>query len=105
MTVNEIKLESDKISKELFNDDVSKQWLKSCLQTSVCTVTFTKKNGDDRVMKCTLDEQYFPVVQKEATEVAPVRQKSNEALSVYDVDAQGWRSFRYDSIKRFEMTI
>ena len=105
MTANEIKLESDKITTELFNDEVSKQWLKSCLLTNICTITFTKKNGDERVMKCTLDGQHMPQIQKEATEVGEVRQKSAESLSVFDIEAQGWRGFRWDSIKRFEMDL
>lgn len=105
MTASEIKLDTDKITTELFADEVSKQWVKSCLQTNVCTVTFTKKNGDERVMKCTLDEQHFPPIQKEASEVSEVRQKSKEALAVYDLEAQGWRAFRWDSLKRFEMNL
>lgn len=105
MTSSEIKLDSDKITTELFGDDVSKQWVKSCLLTNVCTITFTKKNGDERVMKCTLDEQHFPPVQKEASEVGEVRQKSKDALAVFDIEAQGWRAFRWDSIKRFEMNL
>jgi len=105
MTASEIKLESDKVTAELFADEVARQWLKSCLNTSICTITFTKKNGDERVMKCTLDEQHFPPIQKEAAEVGEVRQKSKDALAVFDIEAQAWRSFRWDSIKRFEMAL
>jgi dephospho-CoA kinase len=103
--IDDFKLDNDKLTKELFADDVSKKWLKSILNSNICTITFTKKNGDQRVMKCTLDEQHFPAIQKEATEVSEVRQKSTEALSVFDVEAQGWRSFRWDSIIKFEMTL
>ena len=103
--IDDVKLEDDKLTKKFFADDVSKQWLKSILHSNICTITFTKKNGDERVMKCTLDEQHFPAIQKEAAEVSEVRQKSAEALSVFDVEAQGWRSFRWDSIIRLEMTI
>ena len=105
MTASEIKLDSNKISTELFADEMAKKWVKSCLQTNICTITFTKKNGDERVMNCTLDEQHFPPIQKEAAEVGEVRQKSKDALAVFDVDAQAWRSFRWDSLKRFEMSL
>jgi hypothetical protein len=105
MTSSEMKLDSDKITTELFADEVAKKWVKSCLMTNICTITFTKKNGDERVMKCTLDGQHMPPIQKEATEVGEVRQKSKEALAVFDIDAQGWRAFRWDSIKRFEMDL
>jgi hypothetical protein len=105
MTSSEITLHSDKLTTEIFSDETTRQWVKSCLQTNLCTITFTKKNGDERVMKCTLDGQHMPLIQKEATEVGEVRQKSKDALSVFDVDAQGWRAFRWDSIKRFEMDL
>ena len=105
MTASEIKLDSNKISTELFADEMAKKWVKSCLETNICTITFTKKNGDERVMSCTLDEQHFPPIQKEAAEVGEVRQKSIESLTVFDIDEQNWRAFRWDSIKRFEMDI
>lgn len=89
----------------IFNDDTSRKWLKGVLLTNVCTITFTKKDGTDRVMKCTLDPNALPPIQKEETEVGEVRQKSVDALAVFDVEKQEWRSFRYDSIKRFEMSI
>lgn len=89
----------------IFNDDTSRKWLKGVLLTNVCTVTFTKKDGSERVMKCTLDPESLPPIQKEATEVSEVRQKSQDALAVFDVERQEWRSFRYDSIKKFEMEL
>lgn len=89
----------------IFGDDVSRNWLKGMLTTNVCTVTFIKKNGDERVMKCTLDSQHLPPIQKEASEVGEVRQTSKDALAVFDIEAQEWRSFRYDSIKKFEAVI
>lgn len=101
----DVKLENDKLTMEFFADEMAKQWLKSVLNNNICTITFTKKNGDQRVMRCTLDEQHFPPVQKEAAEVGEVRQRSTEALSVFDVEAQGWRSFRWDSVIRLEMSL
>ena len=106
MTTNEIEMTTDKLIKsEVFTDEVTKKWVKSCLQTNICTITFTKKNGDERVMKCTLDEQHFPPVQREASEVSEFLQPAKESFAVFDVEAQGWRAFRWDSIKRFEMTL
>ena len=101
----DVKLENDKLTMEFFADEMAKQWLKSVLNNNICTITFTKKNGDQRVMRCTLDEQHFPPVQKEAAEVGEVRQRSTEALSVFDVEAQGWRSFRWDSVIHLEMSL
>lgn len=77
-----------------------RKWLKNVLETDVVEVTFTKKDGSERIMKCTLKEDVLPEVQnKEAKE------KSQEALAVWDVESEGWRSFRWDSIKSVKFTI
>ncbi len=61
----------------------------------VITVRFTKKNGDERIMKCTLLSEYLPQ-QKDIEEVS-TKENSN-LLAVWDVEANGWRSFRIDSV-------
>ena len=73
--------------------------LKTQLEQSVLVVDFTKLNGDKRVMTCTLREDIKPA----ATKVDPmsqtkVREVSDAVVSVWDVNAKGWRSFRYDRI-------
>ena len=104
--LTEDKLLAVNVDKEvLFGDVTSQAWLKSILTSSICTVTFTKKNGDERVMKCTLDAQHLPPIQREATEVAEVRQPSKDALAVFDIEAQAWRSFRFDSITKLTMDL
>lgn len=69
----------------------------SRLQKGVVGVTFTKKDGTERTMMCTLDVGVIP------NEFAPKgedkRVKSDEALAVFDVEKEGWRSFRWDSVK------
>ena len=62
-------------------------------------VTFTKKDGSYRVMHCTLHEDCVPEVLEEDYK------KTDEVLSVYDIDKFGWRSFRWDSIKKIEFNI
>ena len=61
----------------------------------VITVRFTKMNGDERIMKCTLLSEYLPQ-QKDIEEVS-TKENSN-LLAVWDVEANGWRSFRIDSV-------
>ena len=77
-------------------DMISKEALKKQLHEGVKTITFTKTDGSQRVMKCTLQAAALPPVDPDKTPVA--RKTSDEALAVWDVDAQGWRSFRYDAI-------
>lgn len=70
--------------------------LKDLLHKNVAEVTFTKKNGDQRVMTCTLDDKLLPVVEvvESAEPKKPrVLKNPNNTLSVYDINAKGWRSF------------
>lgn len=67
------------------------------LKSHVCEVTFTKVNGDERVMTCTLMESHLPVTQSENQSGA----RSNTAISVWDVNAEGWRSFRVGNVQKF----
>lgn len=70
--------------------------LKNDLQTKTAEVTFTKLNGDVRVMTCTLNPTLLPTkVVTEGEEEKPARiiKNPNNSLPVYDINAEGWRSF------------
>jgi len=91
-----------------------KKWLRSHLRFGPVTVTFTKKDGTDRVMTCTTNEQLVPQEPIHETNTdnpidfpAPKREKkaNEDVMSVYDIDAKGWRSFRWDSLKQVEFKI
>ena len=82
---------------------IQKYELKEVLQNEVMSIIFTKIDGSERTMNCTLVSEYLPqktVVegQQLLTESLP-RAESPDTLAVWDVDAKGWRSFRLDSIK------
>jgi len=62
-------------------------------------VTFTKKDGSERVLKCTLVESRIPENKRPKDKTTGV--SSNEAVRVFDVEKQDWRSFRWDSVKSF----
>lgn len=73
--------------------------LKQLLEQNVVVVDFTKLNGDKRLMSCTLREDMKPHATKEDTmSQKKVRELSEEVVSVWDVNAKGWRSFRYARI-------
>jgi len=76
-----------------------RKWLAGILEQSVVEVTFTKKDGTERVMNCTLLEDYLP----ETTGAG--RSAGSDALAVFDIDADGWRSFRWDSIKAVKLSV
>jgi hypothetical protein len=74
------------------------------LKERTCEVTFTKKNGDMRVMQCTLMESVLPAAKKdEPLTQKKVRAVNEEVCVVYDVNAPGWRSFRWDSVTDFKL--
>ena len=70
------------------------------LKAGVCTVTFNKINGDERVMKCTLKEDLMPVTEVERS-TKPQRHVREETLSVWDVNKEGWRSYRIANVTAF----
>lgn len=78
---------------------INREDLKNYLKNDILEVTFTKANGEERVMKCTLKEdilnKYFDSNDNEKTE----RKINEEILSVFDIDVENWRSFRIDSVK------
>ena len=76
-----------------------KEDLKTMLEQNVLVVDFTKLNGDKRVMTCTLREDMKPRATKDdAMSQKKVREVSDAVVSVWDVNAKGWRSFRYERI-------
>lgn len=73
--------------------------LKKQLEQNVLVVDFTKLNGDKRVMTCTLREDIKPSATKtDAMSQKKVREISDAVVSVWDVNAKGWRSFRYERV-------
>jgi len=68
---------------------------------NIISVTFTKKNGETRTMKCSLKDEYI-VGQKEK-ESTSVRKTNDDVLPVWDLDINEWRSFRIDSVKGVEI--
>lgn len=74
--------------------------LKSYLISGVVNVNFTKKDGSERLMRCTVNEQYVP---QELLPKGTGTKVTSEVQKVFDLDAQAWRSFRFDSVKDFKI--
>lgn len=69
------------------------------LKDGVAVVEFTKVNGEYRKMEATLNEGMLPTVEVvETTETKTPRKRNDESLSVWDINAEGWRSFRWDKL-------
>lgn len=76
-------------------DDITRK-----LNETICRVVFTKANGETRVMHCTLAEEFLPK-QVDLEEAIQKKIPNHTVLAVWDVEASGWRSFRWDSLKEF----
>jgi len=71
------------------------------LQTSQCRVIFTKLNGEERDMVCTLKNDVIPKATKDPITQKKVRDLNEEVLAVWDVNKEGWRSFRISNVVSF----
>jgi len=65
----------------------TKNDLSELLRNGKLEVSFIKKDGSNRVMMCSLEEKYLPPMMD-----------NPDVLSVWDIDNNGWRSFRINSI-------
>ena len=72
-----------------------KKWLTGHLKFGPVTLTFTKKDGSEREMNCTLAEAV--IVPHEKT-TDRVKEENLDTLAVWDLDKEAWRSFRLDSV-------
>lgn len=74
---------------------MNREEIVNILKTNVCEVTFTKINGEERVMPCTLKEDLI-----QTAPFSENKRKVNESVvSVWVTDINGWRSFRVDNVK------
>lgn len=82
------------------NDKVLlRELIQSELKTGELLITFNKKDGTERKLKCTLQEG---VVQPYEKKTEQVKVKNDNTMSVWDIENSGWRSFNLDSITQIE---
>ena len=81
-----------------------KKWVKEHINFGPVTVVFTKKDGSERTMKCTTNANMVPKLE-ESTDTKREKKPNEDVMSVYDLEAAGWRSFRWDSVKQIKLEI
>jgi len=69
----------------------------------ILIVEFTKKNGDKRKMKCTTNLDIIPESEY-PQEGSKFTYNTEEVVRAFDVEAEGWRSFRIDSVDAISST-
>lgn len=68
------------------------------LEEGAVTVTFDKLNGEERVMLCTAQLDLIPEQHR------PTKESTNKkSITVWDLNKQSWRSFKYDLVKKIEI--
>ena len=68
------------------------------LKTGVLIVTFNKLDGDERVMTCTKNNEHIPEESRPKTD----KIVKEGTITVWDLNAKGWRSFKYDRVTKVE---
>lgn len=90
--------------KSFDNSPEGRDWLLSMLRENVITVAFTKKNGEERIMQCTLNPEHF-AQDKYRSDLREDTKLDRTNCTVWDVNAQGWRSFIWTNIKHIEFKL
>lgn len=110
--VEELTLTTESPSENWKAKDWTKftKWLKGMLQVSPeVSITFIKKNGTERVMKCTLHPDILPPMpvteSSDPTETKKKRKVPEETMAVYDVEAGAWRSFTIKAVKQVRLSV
>lgn len=77
-------------------------WVKGLLHDSniddVC-ITFTKADGTERQLRCTLREDLIPA---DKAPKGTSRAITETAQRAFDLDLGEWRSFRWESVKQVQ---
>ena len=70
--------------------------LNTQLRENVMVVTFNKLDGDERIMTCTKKIDLIPESNRPKTDKKPPEGN----VVVWDINANGWRSFKYDRVTK-----
>lgn len=78
---------------------MTREEMVDALRQKVCTVTFNKVNGEERIMECTLVNDMIPENLRPSDDEGV--QRTLDVIRAYDVRAAGWRSFRVENVTNF----
>lgn len=79
---------------------LTKDKIMEFLKANVAEVRFTKSDGTERIMKCTLREDLVvPYVKK----TERVKVANTDVVPVFDVEKNEWRSFKVDAVQSISL--
>jgi hypothetical protein len=68
-------------------------------------VTFTKKDGTERVMNCSLAPTDIPAQVIDENKQYIARKPNPDTMRVFDLDKKEWRSFTIKSVKSVNISL
>lgn len=77
---------------------IARDALRERLLSETLTITFTKKDGTDRTMVCTLQPSCIIPYEKK-TETVRLNTYDENSMTVWDVENNGFRKLLIDKIK------
>lgn len=87
-------------------DQSKRQELIEQLRKGICAVTFTKVDGTEKTMRCTLKEDLLPPPSKDdPLTQKKVRNITEDVLVVYCTDKNEFRSFRINNLIKIEFVM
>jgi hypothetical protein len=79
---------------------ITKDNLQNLLKKNIVSINFTKTNGEERTMQCTLRED---VVRPHVKKTERVKKINEDILSVWDIEKDAFRSFRLENLKKYKV--
>ena len=78
--------------------------LKNQIGKAAAVVTFTKKNGEKRVMKCAINKDYLLANVAETEYAVPTGSATYDAeargmVRVWDLERKGWRTINAEKVE------
>ena len=78
-----------------FDTPEARTWLSDALHRGPVEVVFTKSDGTERKMQCTLQEG---VVVPHEKKTERVKEKHDDVFAVWDLEKSAWRSFKLSTV-------
>jgi WYL_2, Sm-like SH3 beta-barrel fold len=74
------------------------------LKINVVEIHFTKVDGSNRKMKCTLIPKWLPPnTNMQHLEEMHHKEENKSTIAVWDLEQSGWRSFRIENVQYAEV--
>ena len=83
-------------------DKVTRDWFMGVLSNNIVGVKFTKRDGSERDMRCTLREDIVPQYEKKTDKV---KKENLDVVAVWDIDKKEWRSFKISSLILIDLNL